>query len=180
MNGQSKFGGSKPGQNSTSIPRQIKSNFPFEAARNQFEYIANEEEIKQPICSKIPGFEANSSKMANQQVNDLQKRVFELEKQLKVRDAKIEHLAMENATLKAEKWIIEHWFKAEQWKVKELESRHSEPDQDFNQALMHMIMNTNIIKQEMVEAHKEEEDLLEQAIQASLQDHPNPDMMNYE
>lgn len=45
---------------------------------------------------------------------------------------------------------------------------------------MHMLMNSHMIKHEMEEAQKNEEDLLAKAIEASLQDHPNPDLMNYE
>lgn len=43
-----------------------------------------------------------------------------------------------------------------------------------------MLMNSHMLKQEMDEAQKHEEDLLAKAIEESLKEHPNPDMMNYE
>ena len=94
----------KGGNQSNSVTRGGKKvNAPLEAARHQFEYIADEEEIKQPPTSKIPGFEANSSKMSNPYVSDLKKQIYELERQLKLRDSLINDLKKENATVKAEK-----------------------------------------------------------------------------
>jgi len=61
----------------------------------------------------------------------------------------------ENETLKAEKWIMEHKLWSESKKVKDLEAsreQHWEPEQDFNEALMHMIINSNVIKNEMDKA----------------------------
>lgn len=45
--------------------------------------------------------------MANKVVSDLKKQVYELERQLKLRDSRIENLAKENTKLKSDNRIIE-------------------------------------------------------------------------
>lgn len=51
---------------------------------------------------------------------------------------------------------------------------------DMDEALMRMIVNSHALSREMQEAQSHEEDLLAKAIEESLKEHPNPDMMNYE
>jgi len=45
---------------------------------------------------------------------------------------------------------------------------------------MQMLLNSHALKQEMEQANHQEEEFLAKAIEESLKDHPNPDMMNYE
>lgn len=82
MNGSSKFGGVAPRQTSLSKGTRFGSNPADIIPRVKQEYIADEEEIKQPPTHKIPGFEVNQSKMmGNTHMLEFQKRINDLEKQ---------------------------------------------------------------------------------------------------
>jgi len=46
--------------------------------------------------------------------------------------------------------------------------------------MMQMLVNSAMMQREAEQAENQEAQLLEQAIQDSLKENPNPDMMNYE
>ena len=105
------------------------------------------------------------------------------------KDSQIQLLKQENATLRAEKRIFEKKYKdlVKENKQKEVKPQPKPEQNDhqemLNAQLMQMFMQANMVREigeDVRKRQEEEHEMLEAAIQSSLQDNPNPDVMNYE
>lgn len=142
-----------------------------------------------------------------EQIRALAQRVEELEITVKTKDIEISRIKMHNSRLASEKNMIEAKLKKmiREDKQKELErlERHqreedeeAEADQEDLEGDQEELMDNNTLQkhllsmlmqaqaydnrmQEDYEAQREQE-MLDKAIQESLKENPNPDVMNYE
>jgi hypothetical protein len=131
-------------------------------------------------------------------IKTLAERVEQLERKLQGRDLEIKRVKCQNQRLKSEKVIMESKLikMMKEDEQAELE-RQAEEEQDVGESnddeqqlddsqlhkhLFKMLMQANVYENEMqrdIEEQRENE-MLEKAIQESLKDNPNPDVMNYE
>lgn len=136
------------------------------------------------------------------QVKLLAQKVEELEKKLKAKDVEINRIKLHNKRLSSEKNMIEAKLKkmiredrqkemermAQQQQIEAEGEEDAEGDQEpmdnnaLQKHLLSMLMQAQAYDQRMqmeYEAQREQE-MIEKAIQESLKENPNPDVMNYE
>ena len=136
---------------------------------------------------------------------ELRKKVEELEKKLKHRDAEIGRIKEQNRRLLEEKNKIERKYQQmeqrdmeNERRRREIEEKEDQPGEgdeeqpeevaaapntrDLEQHLLSLIMNNNIHELMMQNRYEEqkEQEMIELAIQESLKENPNVDMMGYE
>lgn len=128
----------------------------------------------------------------------LTQKVEELENKLKARDAEIKRIKTHNLKLMNEKSLMETKLKkmiredkqkeldrrAQEEQEEDQESDNEQPrsNEDMQRRLFQMLMQAQSYESRMQRELEEqrEKEMIEKAIQESLKENPNPDVMNYE
>lgn len=174
---------------------------------DEYEYDLEEMKLKHNMNEGYkPSFNKNSYLFASplddsSEVKDpddekllyLTNKVEELEKKLNSRDLEIKRIKMQNQKLLKDKFAIESKLKKmiKEDKKKDLERKaqqqfNEEEDldqppnsEDLQKNLFEMLMRAQTMDNNL-QRELEEKEMMEKAIQESLKDNPNPDVMNYE
>lgn len=123
----------------------------------------------------------------------LYRKVEDLEQKLELRDQEIRQMKMQNKRLTNEKVLMQNKLKKliKEDKKKELDKRAEQerqgdsenpPAEGLQKNLLDMLMRAQMYDSAMQQNmdQQREQDLIEKAIQESLKENPNPDVMNYE